>query len=163
MKNLYSFVWNYKFLSSALITTFLLAGCSSSTQSVTVETPTPTPTPTCSNDEYLDRLTMKKINRNPSELKGTCGFMDVRVRQILRPQDCAVAADYGGRVQDDFARTNMDMVGIFIFANCAELRREVFDGDLYKVLVINDGPRTQNGSGEVTASFTVLEAFGYGY
>ena len=54
------------FLSGLLI----LTGCSSSISEESATTlPTPKPSPTCTNREFLDQLSVKKINRNSRQGK----------------------------------------------------------------------------------------------
>ena len=147
------------FLSGLLI----LTGCSSSISEESATTlPTPKPSPTCTNREFLDQLSVKKINRNPSKFKETCGFINIKIWEIFPfdetlidrgfPSNCAVAAGYqsGSEYSIDYP-----FDGIFFFSKCADYD-EVFDGDVYKVLVVVDGANTQD-NGDRIAQFEVVE------
>lgn len=154
----------FQSLVVGLITASLLTGCgSSSTDESSVTTSAPEPAPNCSNREFLDYLTLKKINRRPFELKGTCGFVDIKIREIFPrdnsltdkgfPSNCAVAASY--TYPDSSYPLDWAFDGIFFFSNCAD-HKEVFDGDLYKVLSVVDGTNTQN-DGTRLAQFVIVE------
>ena len=144
------------FILSGLL---VLTGCSSSSSSEesAVAAPTPKPAPTCTNRESLDPLTMKRINKNPSKFKGTCGFLNIKIWEIFPldkslpdrgfPSNCAVAAEYFS--------IELEFDGIFFFSNCADLD-EVYEDDVYKVLAIVDNTNTQN-NGDRIAQFLVVE------
>lgn len=147
------------FLFSMLL---ILTGCSSniSEESVT-KLSMPKPSPTCSNREFLDDLTMKKINKKPSEFKGTCGFLNIEVVNFFPidsslkdrgfPSNCGLGARYSnGDYESDLL-----FDGLFFFANCADLD-EVYEDDVYKVLAIVDGVNTQD-NGDRIAQFEVVE------
>jgi hypothetical protein len=110
----------------------------------------------------LDELLVKKINRNPSEFAETCGFINIQIYEIFPfdktltdrgfPSNCAVGAGYqsGSEYSIEYP-----FDGIFFFSKCADYD-EVFDGDVYKVLVVVDGVNTQN-NGDRIAQFEVVE------
>ena len=147
------------FLSGLLI----LTGCSSSTsEEIATTLATPKPSPSCTNREFLDELLVKKINRNPGKFKETCGFINIQIYEIFPfdetltdrgfPSNCAVGAGYqsGREYSVDYPYD-----GIFFFSKCADYD-EVFDGDVYKVLVVVDNVNTQN-NGDQIAQFEVVE------
>lgn len=151
-----------KFAAVILSGILVLTGCSSTTSAqIEIAAPPPDPAPTCSNREFFDALTMKKINKNPFEFKGTCGFLNIEVVNFLPvdsslkdrgfPSNCGLGAEY---TNGDYpSGRNFD--GLFFFTNCADLD-EVYEDDVYKVLAIVDGVNTQN-NGDRIAQFAVVE------
>ena len=147
------------FLSGILI----LTGCSGSdSEESTTALPTLKPKSTCTSREFLDELSVKKINRNPGEFKGKCGFINIKILEIFPvdktlidrgfPSNCAVAASYQSGVEYSI---NYPFDGIFFFSKCADYD-EVFEGDVYKVLAVVDNVNTQN-NGDRIAQFEVVE------
>lgn len=151
-----------KFAAVILAGILVLTGCSStaSDQSVTAAPP-PDPAPTCSNREFVDALTMKKINKNPSEFKGTCGYLNIKVVNFLPvdsslkdrgfPSNCGLGAEFSNGDYD----SDLNFDGLFFFTNCGDLD-EVYEDDVYKVLAIVDNVNTQN-NGDRIAQFEVVE------
>lgn len=162
LKTIEDILVSMKFAAVILAGMLVLTGCSStaSDQSV-IAAPPPDPAPTCSNTEFLDALTMKKINKNPSDFKGTCGFLNIEVVNFLPvdsslkdrgfPSNCGLGAEYSNG--DYPPSRNFD--GLFFFTNCADLD-EVYEDDVYKVLAIVDGVNTQS-NGDRIAQFAVVE------
>jgi hypothetical protein len=151
-------------LPVVMVMALLLTGCSSSsTEESSTTVSAPAPAPSCSNREFLDQLTLKKINKNPFEFKGTCGFLDIQVLEIFPPDksltdkgfpsSCAIAASY--TYPESSYPLDWAFDGIFFFSNCADLD-EVYDGDVYKVLSVVDGTNTQS-NGDRIAQFVVVE------
>ena len=151
-------------LCAVLIAVALLSGCSSSSSDESAVTASvPESAPICSNREFLDQLTLKKINKNPSDFKETCGFVDIKIWEIFPldkslmdrgfPSNCAVAAAY--TYPESEYPLDWAFDGVFFFSKCADLN-EVYDGDVYKVLAVVDGTNTQN-NGRRIAQFTVVE------
>jgi hypothetical protein len=147
------------FLSGILI----LTGCSGSdSEESATALPTLKPVSTCTNREFLDELSVKKINRNPGEFKGKCGFINIKILEIFPvdktlidrgfPSNCAVAASYQSGIEYSI---NYPFDGIFFFSKCADYDK-VFEGDVYKVLAVVDTVNTQN-NGDRIAQFEVVE------
>ncbi len=89
--------------------------------------------------------------------------MDIKILEIFpidmsltdrgQPSNCAVGASYTYPESDYPLDWAFD--GIFFFSNCADYEK-VFDGDVYKVLVVVDNVNTQN-NGDQIAQFLVVE------
>lgn len=143
-----------KLITGLCFLTLLLTGCSSNSNSselTPVDLPLPTVNASDCNREFGE-LTLKMINRNPTEYMGLCGVLEIEVFNTNTGMDCAVQAWLTQ------LKTGTD--GIFFFNDCKDAY-DVFEGDKYKVSIKVDGTVSMvnnfSGNETITPSFTVYE------